>query len=161
MEQQASGLLDIHPAVALLLLAIVPGFCEEMLFRGFAFSGLRPAVGKWPTILILAGIFALFHATPQRLVITGGLGVLLGYVCWQTRSIWPAILLHALHNGLLSGVELAVEKNPSFGEWLGWPTGGELIYLPWHLVLPGLLCLLLGILILLALKPPRTDPAGA
>lgn len=159
MEEQTRSLLDIHWAIVLLALAVVPGFCEEVLFRGFTLAGLRQAVGKWPTILITAGIFAVFHFSPQRFLITGGLGVLLAYVCWQTRSLWPAILLHVLHNGLVGGVELAVEENPAFGQWLGWPTGGELTYLPWHLVAPGMLCLVLGLAILVAHKPDRLERA--
>ena len=29
------------------------------------------------------------------------MGVVLGWVCYRTRSVWPGIVLHTLHNGLM------------------------------------------------------------
>ena len=29
------------------------------------------------------------------------LGLVLGWVCWRTKSVFPGMLLHATHNGLL------------------------------------------------------------
>ncbi len=87
-------------AHVLLVLALVPALCEELLFRGFLLSGVGPALGKWGGILLTAAIFGVFHFFVFRFTVTAGLGVVLGYLCWQSRSVLPGILAHFLHNGL-------------------------------------------------------------
>lgn len=85
--------------VAFLLLAVVPGVCEELFFRGFLLSGLRTVAQKWTAILVVAVIFAIFHMLLIKFVLTAALGMMLGYLCWQSRSIWPSIIAHVAHNG--------------------------------------------------------------
>lgn len=85
----------------LLALAIVPGICEELTFRGFVLSGLQTKLRPMTAILVAAIFFAGFHFLFFRFGVTCGLGVLLGYVCWRTGSIGPAILIHTMHNSWL------------------------------------------------------------
>ncbi len=87
-------------AHALLILALVPAICEELLFRGFLLSGIGPALGKWWAILLSAAIFGVFHFFVFRFTVTAGLGVVLACLCWQSRSILPGMLAHLLHNAL-------------------------------------------------------------
>ncbi len=83
----------------LLALAIVPGVCEELTFRGFVLSGLRAGLRPFAAILVTAVLFAAFHFMLFRFGVTVVLGVMLGYVCWRTGSLGPAVLIHAMHNG--------------------------------------------------------------
>jgi len=46
------------------LLCLLPGFCEEIFFRGFCQTGLERKYGRWPGILIVAGMFAIAHLNP-------------------------------------------------------------------------------------------------
>lgn len=85
--------------LVVLLLAVVPGICEEVFFRGFLFSGFTTAMKKWPAIFASAGVFATFHFMVDRIPLTFLLGALLAYICWQTRSLLPGILFHLMHNG--------------------------------------------------------------
>src|SRR5207245_2945170 len=73
---------------------------EEVFFRGFLFSALRAHTGQRTTILASAFLFGLFHfvSSADRLLPSTLMGLLLGWVCWQTRSIWPGMLLHASFN---------------------------------------------------------------
>lgn len=84
----------------LFLVAIVPGVCEELFFRGFALSGIRSAIGGLGATLIVAFAFAMNHHMVQRLVTTFVLGLLLGLLVIRYRSLFPAVVAHVLHNGM-------------------------------------------------------------
>lgn len=92
---------------AILLLAVVPGLCEEFLFRGFLLSGLRE--GRRLSALVTVGvIFGIYHFVLVRFLVTALLGMALAYLCWQSRSIWPCVFAHMLHNAMtLSVADLA------------------------------------------------------
>jgi sodium transport system permease protein len=76
---------------------------EEVLFRGFLFSALRARVGPRATIVVSALLFGVFHGVSliDRLLPSTLMGLLLGWVCWQTRSVLPGMLLHGSYNALL------------------------------------------------------------
>jgi len=90
----------LNVVTLVLFLAIVPAICEELFFRGYALSGLRGVLGKWAAVAVVALAFGVNHHSIFRLSITTGLGLLFGLLVVQYRSIWPAMLAHALHNGL-------------------------------------------------------------
>ena len=87
--------------VAWLLVGLWGPFVEEVFFRGFLLGGLRTRLGPWPAILISSGVFAIFHIHPGLYVPTFLLGVAFGWVYLKTRSIWPSIYGHTLHNTLV------------------------------------------------------------
>jgi sodium transport system permease protein len=94
-----SGTLDL--AEILVTVAMVPAFCEEILFRGFVQSGLvRQAVRPWAGITATALVFGLFHLDPWRFVMAAALGLFLGWLRQVSGSLWPAILAHAVNNVL-------------------------------------------------------------
>ncbi len=94
--------------VAWLLVGLWGPAVEEIFFRGFLLGGLRGRIGYWPSLLVSSGIFALFHIEPGLYVPTFLLGLAFGWVYLKTRSIWPAIFAHTLHNTL---VIIAVWQN--------------------------------------------------
>ncbi len=85
---------------AWLLVGLWGPFVEEAFFRGFLLSGLRGRMGQWPALLISSGVFALFHIDPGLYVPTFLLGLAFGWVYLRTRSVWPSIFAHGLHNTL-------------------------------------------------------------
>ncbi|SMP66136.1 ABC transporter permease subunit/CPBP intramembrane protease [Anoxynatronum buryatiense] len=93
-------LTRLSPLAQFLFIAVTPGICEEILFRGFAFRPLEAKWGPKAAILITALLFALVHMDFIRLIPTFLLGLAFGYVTWKTRSIYPAMALHILNNGL-------------------------------------------------------------
>lgn len=109
------------------LLAISPAIWEELLFRGAILFGFRHDLSRRRALLLQAALFAAAHASVYRLVPTFIIGLLLGGLRLRTRSLLPAVLLHAGYNGLLvlgmSGrVEaLAPESWPAWLPWLGIP----------------------------------------
>jgi len=82
----------------------VPAVCEELLFRGFLLSGLRTAGHRWVAIITCGVIFGVYHFFLFKLPVTAMLGMVLAFLCWQSRSILPSMIAHLIHNtiGVLS-----------------------------------------------------------
>jgi len=82
----------------LLVIAVTPAICEELLFRGGLARALEPRAGRWGAILASAALFAALHFSVYRFAATFALGVLLGWVTLTTRSVKPAMWIHGLNN---------------------------------------------------------------
>lgn len=93
---------QMTPAMALpwiLFIALAPGVCEEVLFRGYIQTRLDERWPAWLSIGLTSLLFAGLHLMPHTVVFAFPIGLYLGYVTLQTNSIWPAVLGHALVNG--------------------------------------------------------------
>ena len=95
----------------LVLLAMVAGvvpFVEELLFRGLLYTLLRRHLGISPSVVISALLFAALHMIPSLMPSLFVIGVILALLYERSRSLWPAIGMHGLHNALMLGLlELA------------------------------------------------------
>ena len=60
------------------------------------------------------------------------LGLFLAYLTWRTGSLWPAILVHVLHNGLAVVAAQYVQTHPSYDL-----QALEQAAMPWYAVLGG------------------------
>ena len=86
----------------LLLVALTPAVCEEVLFRGVLLSGIRGHVPFLTTVVVNGLIFGAFHvpgATVVRFLPSAILGMLLTWVVIRSRSIWTGMLMHFINNG--------------------------------------------------------------
>jgi ABC-2 type transport system permease protein/sodium transport system permease protein len=137
---------------ALLLVAVLPGICEEFLFRGFLLGGIRRSSGKWGTVLVVGVVFGLFHLYGFKLLVTCLLGMLLALVCWQTRSIWPGVVIHILHNA----TAVCLVASPGVAETLRLDVGADSAHLPPHILIPGCLIFALGLFWIVRLGPLPT-----
>ena len=130
--------------VILLSLALVPALFEELFFRGFLFSAVERLWSPRAVIGATGLAFGLFHVVVtdslalERLPPSFLMGLVLGWVRWRTHSVWPGVLLHCVHNGLL--MSLAVlepvlkargwgleEASHLPGLWLGSAAGAVLV----------------------------------
>lgn len=93
-----------------LVIGVLPGVFEELVFRGVIFSGLKNSYGKWTVILISALTFGIMHMSIFRLIPTFLIGIVLGIIVWETKSIFLSILTHTIHNSLLASLEKIGEK---------------------------------------------------
>jgi ABC-2 type transport system permease protein/sodium transport system permease protein len=88
-------------------MAIAPAVCEEWFFRGYLLGSLRGRLPTWAAITATGILFGLFHVFVSggvggvRLLPSTLLGLVLGWICWRTKSVFPGMVLHATHNGLL------------------------------------------------------------
>jgi len=100
----------VSPGLILVMLALVPGVCEEFFFRGVFFKSMAGVLSPGRTVIASALVFGLFHVvaagqlTPERFLPSTFLGLVLGWVRLRTDSVLPCMVLHALHNGLLLSV---------------------------------------------------------
>lgn len=86
----------------LLLVAVTPAVCEEVVFRGVLFQGLAREERMWRTVAVSALVFGAFHLSGEtaiRFLPTAWIGVLMGIVVWRTRSIFSSMLMHFVNNG--------------------------------------------------------------
>lgn len=83
--------------LALLVMAVMPAFGEEILMRGFVFHGTSTR-GLWFGVLISSALFSLMHASPLQLVHQFGLGMVLAILVASSGCIWAAIIVHFLNN---------------------------------------------------------------
>ena len=84
--------------IAFVLVGIWAPIAEEIFFRGFAMSGLANRFGMTMAVVLSSALFALAHLDIASLAPTFILGLALGWVYLRTRSIWPCIFVHGLHN---------------------------------------------------------------
>jgi sodium transport system permease protein len=98
-----ASVLELAPYawLPLALLAVLPALCEEVAFRGFILSGLRHLGHKWWAIVLSAVFFGVAHGILQQSILATLLGVVLGYLAVQSGSLFPCIIFHMTHNGLL------------------------------------------------------------
>lgn len=92
---------------ALVVVGIAP-VVEEWLYRGVIQQGLVGHMGRFPGVLMTAGLFGVAHLEPSlspasafaTFVATLPLGMLLGATRLATGSLLAPILLHAGYNAL-------------------------------------------------------------
>lgn len=101
VEKMKAMLLERPLPVALFLFAVTPAVCEEFLFRGAILQGLRRRFSDRTAIVVTAALFALFHLDLHRMLPTGLLGIMLGYIAVNTGSLAPAMLAHFTNNATL------------------------------------------------------------
>jgi sodium transport system permease protein len=139
-DQAIGGLPTV---AALICVGLIPALCEEVLFRGYLLAGLRSQLRKTSAILGVALIFALYHALVYRFAVTALLGIMLAWLCWESRSILPAIFVHAMHNGSV----VLIGRSEALQRWLRLSDfGGG--HLPMHIWIPTVVCVVLAIVIL-------------
>ncbi len=91
----------LHPALALFLLAVSPGICEEVLWRGVVQGEMEREGRPLKTAVLIGLLFGIFHLDLYRLAPTAFLGVLLAHLRLTAGSIVPCMLFHALYNGTM------------------------------------------------------------
>jgi uncharacterized protein len=108
-EERASDILGLlmrsesigGMGLNLLILAVIPSFAEELLFRGI-FQQLLIRVfrsghgGVWITAVLFSAVHFQFYGFLPRMI----LGLVFGYLFLWTSSLWSAIIPHFLNNAI-------------------------------------------------------------
>jgi membrane protease YdiL (CAAX protease family) len=92
--------------------AIAAPLGEEIFFRGFALPALHKSWGPVAAVLISGALFSLLHLDPVGFVGLMEIGMMLALVRLWSRSLWPAVLAHAVNNGIAGGAFLLGFENP-------------------------------------------------
>ncbi|MBR3893618.1 MAG: CPBP family intramembrane metalloprotease [Clostridia bacterium] len=86
-----------HWVLEFITLCLVPGFCEEFLFRGAILTNCLP-FGRTNAILISSFLFAMMHQNAEQVLYTFVAGIVLGIVYVKTGNLWACTVLHVLNN---------------------------------------------------------------
>lgn len=94
--------------------AVLPGVCEELLFRGALMSMMKDARWRLGLIVLVNGLlFGIFHGNLEQLFYTTAMGFVLVGVVDASQSLLGSIYVHTAYNLLVSLYDLfLVEEHP-------------------------------------------------
>jgi ABC-2 type transport system permease protein/sodium transport system permease protein len=131
IQALVAGWRQLPAVVIIVAYAVVPAVFEELFFRGYLFSALRAHTRPAMVIFGSAVLFGLFHVvfSFNRFLPSTLLGVVLGWLCWRTRSVFPGMFLHACHNAFLVAVAYYQDEITRLGWFIPDKTGLPLAWL--------------------------------
>ena len=119
LRMQLGGVAAISPRAASELpaffgVSLTAGFCEELVFRGFLIWALQPLVDLWFAALLSALLFGAAHAYQGMagVIRTSVLGLVFTAIVLLTRSLWPAIVLHAVVDAMGGVIAWLILRDP-------------------------------------------------
>jgi membrane protease YdiL (CAAX protease family) len=84
----------------LLIVAVIPALCEEMLFRGVIQRTLENTLGTWKGVIITGLLFGAYHFDPFDFIPLAAIGVFLGFLAMRADSLWMSASAHFFNNFL-------------------------------------------------------------
>lgn len=121
-----------------LLMAVLPAVCEELAFRGVVFGGLLRGGEPGRAVAVSAVAFGISHGVLQQSISATMIGLLLGWVTWRTASVVPAMIIHAINNGLSVSLPRISELDLPGLELVLAEAGAGVVYQPmWTLICLG------------------------
>lgn len=99
-----------------LLVAVLPGFCEEFLHRGILLQGTKHA-GFKRAIIISAICFGLIHFNIAQVSYAVVLGIVLGFASVVAKNIWVPIIMHFTNNFIALYLEFAEVNGWFLGDY--------------------------------------------
>lgn len=84
----------------LLVVAVAPAVCEEILFRGVLLNGLK-SFGKVGSVLLCGALFALYHQNPAQTLYQFCCGVAFALIAVHSGSVLPTVLAHFFNNAFI------------------------------------------------------------
>ena len=98
--------------VAVFLMVIVAPVFEEFLFRGLVMNEFMEIMRPWAAITLQGILFGITHMALFQSIFAGVLGILIGVIYYNTKSIKMACVFHCVFN--LSAVLTATNlSNPT------------------------------------------------
>ncbi|MBO7218652.1 MAG: CPBP family intramembrane metalloprotease, partial [Clostridia bacterium] len=97
----------------IILVAVLPAFCEEVLHRGILLQGTKHS-GFKRAIILSALCFALIHLNISQFFFAFVVGIIIGFVSVVSKNIWTAIIIHFTTNALSVYLDYA-----AYNGWVG------------------------------------------
>ncbi|TFW25236.1 CPBP family intramembrane glutamic endopeptidase [Duganella callida] len=90
----------------ILLLAVVGApLCEEFIFRGLIYGGLRRSMPALPAMIMSAAIFAVVHP-PLSMLPVFVLGLCTAWSYERSKTLLAPMLIHAIYNAVILTTQL-------------------------------------------------------
>jgi membrane protease YdiL (CAAX protease family) len=87
------------------LAVVATPLCEEFIFRGLMFGGLRRSMGFLPAAALSAGLFAIVHP-PVSIVPVFVLGLCTAFAYERGKGLLAPMLVHAVYNAAVLGFQV-------------------------------------------------------
>ena len=100
----------IELIVGILIIAVTPAICEEMLHRGLMLRAYEKR-GTYRAVFITALFFGFFHFDITNFFGTAFLGLVIAYYVVRTNSIFAGMLAHFLNNSLAECIQYFLGDN--------------------------------------------------
>ncbi|MCM1301329.1 MAG: CPBP family intramembrane metalloprotease [Alistipes senegalensis] len=101
-----------------MLVGFAPLF-EEVVCRGVVLGSLRAKYGVWVAWIGSSLFFAVLHVVPVMVVNALLIGLILGWLCLATGSLWASMLLHAINNAAAYLLLITVGDDVRLAELVG------------------------------------------
>jgi hypothetical protein len=103
-------------------MAVTPGICEELFFRGMIMNALEGRFGFRFAAILSAVLFGLFHFNLANLLGPIFLGLLFAWLVQVTNSIYAGMIGHAVNNGFAVTISWLMSR----GQAVSMETGMDL-----------------------------------
>lgn len=107
-----------------ILMVIAGPILEELIFRGIILDGLLSKYTPLKSILISSLLFGLVHLNPWQFVTGFMIGIFMGWVYYNIRSVLPTIIIHAAGNLVVFSVRIFADAESSLNSTLADSYGG-------------------------------------
>jgi len=100
--------------VSIITICILAPFLEEMLFRGIILRGFLNHYSSKKAIILSSLLFALFHLNFYQIPFAFVVGCYLGWLFYNSKSLWPCIFAHASFNAgsyIFYSLQIDVDRN--------------------------------------------------
>jgi len=149
-----SMMADQPLGMAIIYIGIAPAFMEEFLFRGIILNGFSANYSKRKAIIISALLFGLIHLNPWQFFTGFLFGIILAWVCIETKSIILCIFLHFFNNTLYTLVIRFRDLIPIEGFNVTFEAAK---FQPWWFTLSGVVLTVFGLQLMInSIKRERT-----
>jgi len=137
----ASMMAEQTIVVAVISIGIAPAFMEEFLFRGLILDGFAANYSKRKAIIVSALLFGFIHLNPWQFFTGFLFGIVLAWICIETKSIILCVFMHFFNNTLYTLVLRFDDFIPMEGFNVNFETSE---FQPWWFTLSGIALTALG-----------------
>lgn len=96
-EESITASMSAPSALILLIFAVIPAVCEEIVFRGVIMSSFETC-GIDVAVIGTSVLFAAAHMSLEKLPVYLFSSIILCFVTYVSRSLLSAIVLHTVYN---------------------------------------------------------------
>ncbi len=96
-----------------IVVAVVPAFVEELLFRGLIQTNLGRVFGDFRAAVVVGLVFAAYHLVPFTFIPLAILGIYFGYLVYRSGNLALAVTAHFFNN-FLACLAMYLQMNEDF-----------------------------------------------
>lgn len=98
VTENSAKFLSLHPLLLIFFVGVLAPVCEEVVFRGAIFGGMKKEGNVFKAVMASGLLFGLLHMNINQASYAFVIGILLGFLVEATGSIFSSILFHVLVN---------------------------------------------------------------